>query len=39
MKYAIETNDLVKVYDNNFKAVDNLNLFVENKTIRGYTWT
>lgn len=35
MKYAIETNDLVKVYDNNFKAVDNLNLFVENKTIGG----
>ncbi|MBE6486467.1 MAG: ATP-binding cassette domain-containing protein [Methanosphaera stadtmanae] len=35
MKYAIETNDLVKIYDNNFKAVDNLNLFVENKTIGG----
>jgi len=35
MKYAIETHDLVKVYDNNFKAVDNLNLFIENKTIGG----
>ncbi|MBR0471932.1 MAG: ATP-binding cassette domain-containing protein [Methanosphaera sp.] len=35
MKYAIETRDLVKVYDNGFKAVDNLNLFVENKTIGG----
>ncbi|RAP52867.1 MAG: daunorubicin ABC transporter ATP-binding protein [Methanosphaera sp. rholeuAM270] len=35
MKYAIETQDLVKVYDNGFKAVDNLNLFVENKTIGG----
>ena len=35
MKYAIETHDLVKVYDNGFKAVDNLNLFVENKTIGG----
>lgn len=35
MKYAIETQDLVKIYDNNFKAVDNLNLFVENKTIGG----
>lgn len=35
MKYAIETHDLVKIYDNDFKAVDNLNLFVENKTIGG----
>ena len=35
MKYAIETHDLVKIYDNNFKAVDNLNLFIENKTIGG----
>ena len=35
MKYAIETHDLVKVYDNDFKAVDNLNLYVENKTIGG----
>ncbi len=35
MKYAIETHDLVKIYDNNFRAVDNLNLFVENKTIGG----
>lgn len=35
MKYAIETHDLVKVYDNNFKAVNNLNLFIENKTIGG----
>lgn len=35
MKYAIETDNLVKVYDNDFKAVDNLNLFVENKTIGG----
>lgn len=35
MKYAIETHDLVKVYDNGFKAVDNLNLFVEDKTIGG----
>jgi len=26
---------LVKIYDNDFKAVDNLNLFVENKTIGG----
>lgn len=35
MKYAIETHNLVKVYDNNFKAVNNLNLFIENKTIGG----
>lgn len=35
MKYAIETDNLVKIYDNDFKAVDNLNLFVENKTIGG----
>jgi len=35
MKYAIETHNLVKVYDNGFKAVDNLNLFVEDKTIGG----
>ena len=35
MKYAIETHDLIKVYDNGFKAVDNLNLFIENKTIGG----
>ncbi len=35
MKYAIETNNLVKIYDNNFKAVDNLNLYVENKSIGG----
>ena len=35
MKYAIETHDLVKVYDNGFKAVDNLNLFIEDKTIGG----
>lgn len=35
LKYAIETHNLVKIYDNNFKAVDNLNLFVENKTIGG----
>lgn len=35
MKYAIETHDLVKIYDNNFKAVNNLNLFIENKTIGG----
>lgn len=35
MKYAIETHDLVKIYDNDFKAVDNLNLFIENKTIGG----
>ncbi|MCD7781392.1 MAG: ATP-binding cassette domain-containing protein [Methanosphaera sp.] len=35
MKYAIETHDLVKVYNNGFKAVDNLNLFVEDKTIGG----
>lgn len=35
MKYAIETHDLVKIYGNDFKAVDNLNLFVENKTIGG----
>ena len=27
MKYSIETHDLVKIYDNGFKAVDNLNLF------------
>ena len=35
MNYAIETHDLVKVYDNGFKAVDNLDLFVEDKTIGG----
>ncbi len=35
MKYAIETHDLVKVYGNGFKAVDNLNLFIEDKTIGG----
>lgn len=35
MKYAIETHNLVKVYDNGFKAVDNLNLFIEDKTIGG----
>lgn len=35
MKYAIETHNLVKKYDNGFKAVDNLNLFVEDKTIGG----
>lgn len=35
MKYAIETHDLVKIYDNGFKAVDNLNLFIEEKTIGG----
>lgn len=35
MNYAIETHDLVKVYDNNFKAVDNLNMFIEDKTIGG----
>lgn len=35
MKYAIETHDLVKVYDNGFKAVDNLDLFIEDKTIGG----
>lgn len=35
MKYAIETHDLVKIYDNGFKAVDNLNLFIEDKTIGG----
>ncbi|MDO5851926.1 MAG: ATP-binding cassette domain-containing protein [Methanobacteriaceae archaeon] len=35
MKYAIETNNLTKVYDNGFKAVNELNLNVENKTIAG----
>lgn len=35
MKYAIETHDLVKIYDNSFKAVNNLNLFIEDKTIGG----
>ena len=35
MKYSIETHDLVKIYDNGFKAVDNLNLFIEDKTIGG----
>ncbi|WP_455645396.1 ATP-binding cassette domain-containing protein [Methanosphaera sp.] len=35
MKYAIETHDLVKVYDNGFRAVDNLDLFIEDKTIGG----
>lgn len=35
MEYAIETHDLVKVYDKNFRAVDNLNLFIEKGTIGG----
>ena len=35
MKYAIETHNLVKIYDNDFKAVDNLNLFIEENTIGG----
>lgn len=35
MKYAIETHNLEKIYDNGFKAVDDLNLFVEDKTITG----
>jgi len=35
MKYAIETHELVKVYDNGFRAVDNLDLFIEDKTIGG----
>lgn len=35
MKYAIETHELVKEYDNGFRAVDNLELYVEDKTIGG----
>ncbi len=34
MKYAIETHNLLKDY-NGFKAVDNLNLFIEKGTIGG----
>lgn len=34
MKYAIETHDLVKQYGD-FRAVDNLNLFIEKGTIGG----
>jgi len=35
MKYAIETENLVKVYSNGFKAVNNLDLRIEDKTIGG----
>ncbi len=35
MKYAIETHDLVKVYGNGFRAVNDLNLYIEDQTIGG----
>lgn len=35
MKNAIETENLTKIYNNNFKAVNSLNLEVPNKTIFG----
>lgn len=35
MKNAIETHDLTKVYSNNFKAVNSLNLEIPDKTIFG----
>ena len=35
MKNAIETENLTKVYSNNFKAVNSLNLEIPNKTIFG----
>ena len=35
MKNAIETKNLTKVYNNNFKAVNSLNLEIPNKTIFG----
>lgn len=35
MKNAIETKDLTKIYNNNFKAVNSLNLEVPDKTIFG----
>ncbi len=35
MKNAIETENLTKVYSNNFTAVNSLNLEIPNKTIFG----
>ena len=35
MKNAIETKNLTKVYNNNFKAVNSLNLEIPDKTIFG----
>ncbi len=35
MKNAIETINLTKIYNNNFKAVNSLNLEIPNKTIFG----
>lgn len=35
MKNAIETHDLTKIYGNNFKAVNSLNLEIPDKTIFG----
>ena len=35
MKNAIETNNLTKIYNNNFTAVNSLNLEIPNKTIFG----
>ncbi|MEN6551618.1 MAG: ATP-binding cassette domain-containing protein, partial [Methanobacterium sp.] len=36
MKYAIETFDLTKRYNNDFLAVDALNMRVRDKTIFGF---
>ena len=35
MKNAIETKNLTKIYNNNFTAVNSLNLEIPNKTIFG----
>ena len=36
MKYAIETFDLTKKYNNDFLAVDALNMKIRDKTIFGF---